>query len=114
MTALQLEKLLKKKAPRKSLPTAYGPDDSWLTRTMEIFAVLEPMSMKSSSRNTASTPSSSMILRDRKPKSAAKTPDNPASRDELDIEAGVPAPSSAAEKKLPKVVLKLGPRPMNP
>ncbi|KAF4562594.1 Histone deacetylase HD type 1 [Pleurotus pulmonarius] len=135
----ELEKAAKKKrGGRPSLPT--GPQSPWLAQTMSVFSVLEAEGARPSKKAAVPVPISSRTLRERKtgPSSSTKSatsntskPTSPATKpiaiqkprpqpgDEGDASSlsSLSSVSSGAEsvippaRKLPKVILRLGPKP---
>ncbi|KAI0051429.1 Arginase/deacetylase [Auriscalpium vulgare] len=125
-----LEKLAKKRGrgPRTSHSLA---DPAWFDRASALLAILDPLNNSTSSKNTF-VPPSSMTLRTRKRPEGTPMPHQapspgkksvPAPHDDLEPSLGslsanssdlsepdtsLPAPVA---KKLPRVILKLGPRP---
>lgn len=125
---MQLEKLAKK---RRGLISAFPTKDDtpppWFDRTSNLLAILDPRIAESSSSRTAFIPPSSMTLRARKsnnqgtPTSPPMSPDRKKadnSRHTDDVAEALPSSESITEaeppsvtKKLPRVILKVGPRP---
>jgi len=117
-----LEKLTKKRrGPRSSLDANPAP---WFDRTSALLALLDPRGAESSSSRGAFAAPSSMTLRARKPagQGASTSPATSPERKEAYQSGPVgqttdatPSPGSIADaaalKKLPRVILKVGPRP---
>ncbi|KAF7422943.1 hypothetical protein PC9H_011107 [Pleurotus ostreatus] len=135
----ELEKAAKKKrGGRQSLSTA--PQDPWLARTMSVFSALEAEGPRPSKKAGVPVPISSRTLRERKTgpasnvKAATPTASKPTSPAAKSIAIQKPRPQSRGEgdasslsslssqssdaesgvppaRKLPKVILRLGPKP---
>ncbi|KAL0569713.1 histone deacetylase [Marasmius crinis-equi] len=135
----KVEKMIKKK--RNARPSSVGiATDAWLERTGEIFLSMDAagaVAMATSARRAkAVVPTSTRVLRDRKARTAESTPaTSPAKQANRPIDTGEDssglssAPESETDsvepvnvltgelggtelsKKLPRVILKLGPKP---
>lgn len=127
---IKLEKLTKRRRGGRPSLGASGSAEPWLERTIAILEPLETLSVSSSRRPIASTPPTSMTLRDRtkvKTTSAAGSPSRPST---TPAKSTVPASASAPNasgtsgfesgstegdatrtNKLPRVILRLGPKP---
>ncbi|KAI0055135.1 histone deacetylase complex protein [Artomyces pyxidatus] len=123
-----LEKLAKKRrGPKTSLSAADARPPAWFDRTSALLALLDPLAAQPSAKN-AFVPPSSMTLRTRKkPDSGVPTPIGSAKKTTPSSEAkpvlssgsssstlsdlSEPEAPSAVAKKLPRVILKVGPRP---
>jgi len=134
-----LEKLARKRrgGPRSSLDAADGKRPPWFDRTSALLALLDPHGLEPSSSRKTFIPPSSMTLRTRRPAargtaSSSTTTSHPTSPDRKKAayqshpvgeaaadasSASSPestseiAPAAAVAKKLPRVILKVGPRP---
>ncbi|KAI0252391.1 histone deacetylase domain-containing protein [Lactifluus subvellereus] len=124
-----LEKLVKKRrGPIPSVGTADAKSTPWFDRTAALLAVLDPRSAESSSTRGAFALPSPMTLRARQPAIQGALSTSPAmSPDRTKVDqnrpsGGVAVASSSPEstpetspptvtKKLPRVILRVGPRP---
>jgi len=117
-----LEKLAKKRrGPRSSLDTNPAP---WFDRTSALLALLDPRGVEPSSSRGNIVPPGSMTLRTRKPARQGASTSPAPSPERRNAYQGGPVsqtgdatpssgsiPDAAAVKKLPRVILKVGPRP---
>ncbi|KAI9443126.1 Arginase/deacetylase [Lactarius indigo] len=123
-----LEKLAKKRrGPISALGTNDDTPPPWFDRTLNLLALIDPRSAESSSSRSAFVPPSSMTLRTRKSNnqgtstSPTRSPDRKKvdkGRSTNDVADALPSSESIAEveqpsatKKLPRVILKVGPPP---
>ena len=124
---VQLEKLAKKRrGPISALATKDDTPPPWFDRASNILAMVDPRIAESSSSRSAFMPPSSMTLRVRKSNNQG-TPSPPMSpaRKKVDksrhtddvadallpTESITEAEPPGVTKKLPRVILKVGPRP---
>lgn len=120
---LQLEKATKKRRGGKQSLTPQGTNESWLDRAVVIFSSLDAgsaqyMAQASSLRPAVSIPPSSMTLRERKKLSGlglsvgnSDLPTPGSSQIENLVNS---SESVAVPKKLPRVILRMGPPPAAP
>lgn len=130
---IKLEKLTKKRRGGRPSLGASGSAEPWLERTIAILEPLETSSMSTSSsrRSIASVPPTSMTLRDRTKVKTTSSAEDPSGPSTTPAKSTVPASASAPKgsgtpsgsesgstegdatrsSKLPRVILRMGPKP---